>query len=75
MVYGTVPFRANNMKDLNKNILEGKFLLKEDVSLDVRDLLVKILEKNPKKRYTIPQILCHRWFSDEVETESKKLLN
>lgn len=71
MVYGTVPFRANNMKDLNKLILEGKYILKEDVSSEVRDLLTKVLEKDPKKRLTIPQILCHPWFAEEEEKNCK----
>jgi 5'-AMP-activated protein kinase catalytic alpha subunit len=64
MVYGTVPFKANNMADLHKLIIKGKYKLKKDVSEEVRDLLRKILEADPNKRLAIPQILCHPWFSD-----------
>ena len=64
MIYGTVPFRAGNMGELRKLIIKGKYALKDDVSEDVRDLLGKMLESDPKKRLTIPQILCHRWFSN-----------
>jgi hypothetical protein len=30
---------------------------------DIRDLIVKILQKDPVKRITIPQILSHPWFT------------
>ena len=62
ILYGTVPFKANNMSDLHKLILKGKFTLKEDVSEEARDLLTKLLEPEPKERFTIGQILCHPWY-------------
>ena len=64
MIYGTVPFKASTMEELHKLIIKGKFKLKESASESVRDLLKKMLEVNPKKRITIPQILCHKWFSN-----------
>jgi len=64
MIYGTVPFKANNMSELHKLIIKGKYTLKPCASEDCRDLLKKMLEPDPKKRYTIPQILCHKWFSN-----------
>ncbi len=71
MVYGTVPFKANNMNELHKLIIKGKYTLKSDVSEEVRDLLHKMLEPDPKRRYTIPQILCHKWFSNYDTTGTK----
>ncbi len=64
MIYGTVPFKAGNMQELHKLIIKGNYTLKQDVSEAVRDLLTKMLEPDPKKRLAIPQILCHRWFSN-----------
>ena len=64
MIYGTVPFKANNMAELHNLIMKGNYVLKPSASEDARDLLKKILEVDPKKRLTIPQILCHRWFAD-----------
>ena len=77
MIYGIVPFKANNMAELHKLILKGKYVLKSSGSEDVRDLLKKMLEVDPKKRWNIPQILCHKWFSDynpdiEVFTSEEK---
>jgi len=64
ILYGTVPFKANNIKDLHKLIMKGKYNLKEEVSIEVRDLLKKMLECNPYKRITIPEILKHSWMQD-----------
>lgn len=47
MLYGTVPFKASNMKNLHNLILTGKYNLKPDVSDDAKDLIKKLLEINP----------------------------
>lgn len=64
MLYGTVPFKANNMKELHKLILKGRFNLKDDVSKEARDLLNKMLECDPRKRITLHEILSHSWMKD-----------
>jgi serine/threonine protein kinase len=56
MLYGTVPFKAQSMEELHQLILKGKYLLKEDISQEARDMLRGLLEINPKKRLTIKQI-------------------
>lgn len=53
MLYGTVPFKANNMSELQKLIIKAKYTLKDDVSEEVRNLLHGLLEKDPSKRLTI----------------------
>ena len=52
LLYGTVPFKANNMKDLHKQIIDGRYNLKEDVSEDAKDLIKSLLNTDPKKRFT-----------------------
>lgn len=32
MLYGTVPFKANCMKDLHKLIIDAEYVLKDDIS-------------------------------------------
>lgn len=49
------------MEELHQLILKGKYLLKEDVSEEARDMLRGLLEINPKKRLTIKQIYQHPW--------------
>jgi len=64
MLYGTVPFKANNMEELHKLIVKGKYTLKDDISIEARNLLRGLLEVNPDKRLTIKQIYRHKWFAD-----------
>jgi hypothetical protein len=47
MLYGTVPFKANNMSELQKLIIKAKYTLKDDVSEESRELLKGLLEKDP----------------------------
>jgi serine/threonine protein kinase len=74
MIYGTVPFKASAMSDLHKQIIKGKYTLKTDVSEDVRDLLRRMLETDPRRRISIPQILCHPWFSEYDENSIRWFL-
>lgn len=68
MLYGTVPFKANNMSELQKLIIKAKYTLKEDgVSEEARELIRLCLEKDPLKRITIQEILDHKWLSDAEE--------
>ena len=32
MLYGSVPFKANNMSDLHQMIIKGKYTLKDEIS-------------------------------------------
>jgi len=64
MLFGTVPFKASNMKELHKMIIKGKYHLKEDtqkISQDAKNLLRSMLETDPKKRISIAKILDHPW--------------
>ena len=67
MLYGTVPFKANNMTELHKMIIKGNYTLKTDISSESRDLLHALLETNPSKRITVPEILAHPWLQDVDE--------
>eukprot|EP00826_Nyctotherus_ovalis_P047903 TRINITY_DN5584_c0_g1_i4.p1 TRINITY_DN5584_c0_g1~~TRINITY_DN5584_c0_g1_i4.p1 ORF type:complete len:444 (+),score=96.81 TRINITY_DN5584_c0_g1_i4:1226-2557(+) len=69
MLYGKVPFKANNMRDLNKMIMKGSYSLKDGISPEAKHLLTKMLEVNPKKRITTSEILKHSWLADAEEQE------
>lgn len=47
MLYGTVPFKANNMSELQKLIMRAKYTLKDDITQEARDLLKGLMEKDP----------------------------
>ena len=67
MLYGNVPFKANQMGDLNKMILDATIEFKDTVSEEARDLMVRMLQKNPNKRLTAEDVLDHAWFEDVDE--------
>ena len=63
MLCGCLPFEDNNNEGLYKKIIAGKFTIPDAVSKSGKDLIKKILETNPKKRITIPEIKKHKWFN------------
>lgn len=50
MLYGFVPFKASDMRDLHKQVIRCKPDYKDDISEAARNLLQGILERDPKKR-------------------------
>lgn len=66
MLYGTVPFKANNMQELQKQIINVKTTFKSEISEEAISLLKGILERDPLKRLTYKKILQHPWMSDVV---------
>jgi len=64
MLYGTVPFKASNMTELQRQICKGATTFKDEISPESINLLQAILEKDPKKRITIDQILRHPWMQN-----------
>ena len=61
MLSGTVPFKGNDLNELNNLILKGKFNDINDISVEAKNLIKNILEVDPKKRLSINEILCHPW--------------
>jgi len=61
MLIGTVPFKANNMGEMQKMILKAKYTIKEEssdpshkpLSDAAKDLISKILERDPEQRLSI----------------------
>ncbi len=80
MLYGTVPFKANNMSELHQLILKGKYSLKDEkaeLSDGAKDLIRKLLEPDVRKRITIEEVRTHSWLSDvttdvEIFNEAEK---
>ncbi len=70
MLYGTVPFKANNMTELQKQITKCLTTFKEEISAEAISLLKGILEKDPSKRLKISEILKHPWMQDIPEKMS-----
>ncbi|KAF9044419.1 hypothetical protein BJ165DRAFT_1415679 [Panaeolus papilionaceus] len=63
LLTGTLPFDDDDEDIMRDKIIQGNFDDPEWLSLEVRDLLKNILVKDVTKRFTIPQILSHSWFT------------
>ena len=62
MVCGYLPFQDEETKILYQKITKGKYQIPYYISQLAGDLIHKILNINPKKRYTIELIKKHKWF-------------
>ncbi|XP_012694068.1 calcium/calmodulin-dependent protein kinase kinase 2 isoform X2 [Clupea harengus] len=61
--FGVCPFMDERILSLHQKIKTQPVELPEhaDVSDDLKDLLLKMLDKNPESRITVPQIKVHPW--------------
>ena len=63
LVSGTTPFYGNDLRTLYNNIIKKKLLFPQFFSETLKNLLKKLLEKNPKKRIgIIEDIKKHNFF-------------
>lgn len=72
MVWGYLPFEDPDTSKLYQKILSGEFEVPDFMSPSVEDLLHKILNTDPKKRYTIDDIRKHEWFQKYHSKETPK---
>lgn len=72
MLYGTVPFKANNMNELHQLIMKAKYSLKDDkieLTEDAKSLIRGLLEPDPSKRMTIDKVRLHPWLAEAQDPE------
>ena len=72
LVCGFLPFEDQNTSVLYRKILAGDYKPPKWISAEVKDLIRKILETDPKKRYRIPEIRRHTWYCMVQEDEVPK---
>ncbi|XP_044763193.1 calcium/calmodulin-dependent protein kinase kinase 1 [Coccinella septempunctata] len=62
-VFGNVPFHDENLMGLYSKIRNDKvtFPSEPKISETLRDLILKMLVKNPNQRITLPEIKLHPW--------------
>jgi serine/threonine protein kinase len=68
MLAGFLPFDDENTDLLYKKIIEGKFKMPGSISLDVADLLSKIIHTDPEKRLSLAEIKNHPWWIRNLMT-------
>ncbi len=73
LLKGKPPFKGNNYNAVIKEIIKKDLILSEEINLskEAKDLLSKILVKNPNQRLTLDQIERHPFFH-VIEQEKKE---
>ena len=65
LVCGRLPFDGGSYNEVKQKIIKGKYFLtsteKDALSQEVKDLLHRILKRNPNERLTLSQIISHPW--------------
>ncbi|ORY34280.1 hypothetical protein BCR39DRAFT_517417 [Naematelia encephala] len=62
LLTGRLPFDDDNIRSLLQKVKIGVFEMPDEIKDPARDLLNRMLEKDPEKRITMPDILCHPFF-------------
>mgnify|MGYP004445108383 CR=1 FL=1 len=64
LISGNPPFYAQDINEMYQNITENKLMFQQFCSDELKDLLTKMLNKNPKNRITIEEMKNHDFFKD-----------
>eukprot|EP00069_Balaena_mysticetus_P019966 bmy_12640T0 len=61
MVTGCQPFGGKDFQELRKQVLQGRYHIPAYLSLEIRDLLQKMIALDPSDRGTLPDLMRHAW--------------
>ncbi|XP_066358291.1 calcium-dependent protein kinase 27-like [Miscanthus floridulus] len=77
LLCGVPPFWAETEQGIFEQVLHGSLDFESDpwpsVSENAKDLLRKVLVRDPKKRLTAHQVLCHPWLQTIASAPDKPL--
>lgn len=69
LLSGVPPFWAETEHQIFEQVLKGDLDFESDpwpvISESAKDLIRRMLVRNPEKRYTAHQVLCHPWIREE----------
>ena len=71
---GKVPFEGEDYSTVKYNISRLNIHWPSDIEPDIKDLISKILKKNPNERLSIEKILSHNFFTKYFPNAVKELI-
>ena len=76
MLVGQAPFRAKNIFELMRHIEKNDVKIPRDsnISEDCKDLLLKLLKKNPEERIEWHDFFSHPWLDSEFKEREDMLM-
>ena len=66
LLTGTLPFNEKQTSKLYQKIRDCKYTLPENISDPGKDLIFRMLQKDPLNRISIAEIKQHKWFSNKL---------
>ncbi|XP_022973821.1 calcium-dependent protein kinase SK5-like [Cucurbita maxima] len=77
LLSGVPPFWAETEIGIFRQILQGRLDFESEpwpgISASAKDLIQKMLDRNPKRRPTAHEVLCHPWIVDDKVAPDKPL--
>ncbi|KAL7231084.1 hypothetical protein ACSBR2_009370 [Camellia fascicularis] len=77
LLSGVPPFWAETELGIFRQILQGKLDFESapwpGISDSAKDLIRKMLDRNPKRRLSAHEVLCHQWIVDDRVAPDKPL--
>lgn len=64
MVFGTLPFGGDNLPELLNEIVEKELVVPKHVSPELRDLLGRLMTKDPAQRIRLEDVKKHPWLAE-----------
>ena len=74
LVCGYLPFEDPNTSQLYKKILNANYSIPKFVSSEGKDLMRRILNTDPERRYKIEDIRSHPWYNQQKPVEFKGII-
>ena len=67
---GSPPFEAQGHSETYRRIAKVDLRFPSHISADARDLISKLLVKEPSKRLSLDNVLVHPWITKQVPAAS-----
>ncbi|TPP58092.1 Aurora kinase A, partial [Fasciola gigantica] len=67
MIFGRVPFTGETTKDVANQIRFGELTFPSEASEVAKDLITRMLQKDPEQRVVVAGILSHPWIAQHAE--------
>ncbi|KAE8663198.1 CBL-interacting serine/threonine-protein kinase 10 [Hibiscus syriacus] len=71
LLAGYLPFQDSNLMEMYRKIGKGEFKFPDWFAPEVRRLLLKILDPNPRTRISIEKIMEHPWFRKGLDRKTE----
>ena len=66
LLTGSLPFNEKQTAKLYQKIRECRYIIPENISDKAKDLIFRMLQKDPLNRISISEIKQHKWFSNKL---------